>query len=52
MGFVAGFVNRADAILDGVADYSGTVPGTVAVTVTAGHNLTTADYISITRSSP
>jgi hypothetical protein len=30
-----------------VADYSGTVAGTIKITVTAGHNLTTGDIVTI-----
>lgn len=34
-----------------VSNYNGTVPGTVLVTVSAGHNLTTGDVITITSAS-
>ena len=48
-GTVAGFTFDAGVTgaIASVADYTGTVAGTIAVTVSAGHNLTTGDYVTI-----
>jgi hypothetical protein len=48
-GAIAGFTATpgVNGAIASVADYSGTVAGTVKITVTAGHNLTTGDIVTI-----
>jgi len=48
-GAIAGFTlaSGINGSIASVADYSGTEAGTIKITVTAGHNLTTGDIITI-----